>query len=522
MNFLNRAIKNVLRRPTKSILLAITFFVIGNLVIVGLGISSASENAKILTRKQMRAIVSYEVDYTKYYQDAEAIENEDERMEFYNNSPKLDTELIKTMMSDERVAAANSFSNWTTMYSLDINNVPNPYASSESFGGGTVTMSDGTSYEYMEPGFKIQANNYPTQIEIYEKTYEVIEGRYYTQEDIDNTNYVCLITDELAEANNLKVGDTISLTQMQPNQIEQYAQQLNAKVDDFKFNLEIIGIYHNAKELDPNDSNTQYKQAYEVPANTILMPASAYNDFSYYTGKLMFDYYKSMDTTGSYGEYPSIEEYSQVTSSVMLLKDPLDVDGFVKDYEGNMGEYTKLNANNAEFKKLSRPLDTMSFFANVVVSIVIFTAIVIITLVTALTLKTRSYEIGVLLSLGVSKVKVVLQLFSELLIVAVLGFTLSIASGYMIAGKVGDMVLEYQTATEDKYATDDTYQYVDPESYFTTISQDTLISQYHVTIDAILILEIYVVGLGVVFISILIPSGMIMRFNPKQILINTY
>ena len=522
MNFLNRAIKNVIRRPTKSILLAITFFVIGNLVIVGLGISSAAENAKTLTRKQMRAVISYEVDYQQFYEDADAIENEDERMEFYENSPRLDMELINKMMSDERVAAANSFSNWTTMYSTDMEGIKNPYADENMMGGGTITYGDGTTYEYINPEFKIQANNYPTQIEIYEKTYEVVEGRYYTQEDIDNFNYVCLITDELAEQNGLGVGDHITLSQSDPTHNETLAQQFNMDPEEFNFDLEIIGIYHTTKTLDPNDSNTQYMLTYEVPANTILMPASAYNEYTYNLGKKQFDYYASMDTTGTYGEYPSFEEVSAITSSVLLLKDPLDVEDFVKDYEGELKEYNILNANNEEFKKLSRPLDTMSFFANVVVGIVIFTAVVIITLVTALTLKTRSYEIGVLLSLGVSKVRVVMQLFSELLIVAILGFTLSIASGYMIAGKVGDMVLEYQTATEDKYATDDNYEYIDPNSYFTNITQEDMLSQYNVTIDALLIAEIYIVGIGVVFVSILVPSWMIMRFNPKQILLNTY
>ena len=35
-----------------------------------------------------------------------------------------------------------------------------------------------------------------------------------------------------------------------------------------------------------------------------------------------------------------------------------------------------------------------------------------------------------------------------------------------------------------------------------------------------IIAEIYILGIGVVFISILIPSFMIMRFNPKKILMN--
>ena len=68
MNALNRAWKYITRRPTKSVLLVITFFLIGNLVILGLGISQAAENAKVLTRQQMRAAVSYEVDYQAWWE----------------------------------------------------------------------------------------------------------------------------------------------------------------------------------------------------------------------------------------------------------------------------------------------------------------------------------------------------------------------------------------------------------------------------------------------------------------------
>ena len=67
MNAIQRAWRYITRKPTKSILLIITFFVIGNLVILGLGISQAADNAKVLTRKQMRAVVSYEADYNAYY-----------------------------------------------------------------------------------------------------------------------------------------------------------------------------------------------------------------------------------------------------------------------------------------------------------------------------------------------------------------------------------------------------------------------------------------------------------------------
>ena len=68
MNFINRAFKNVTRRMSKTVLLLLTFFLIGNLVIIGLGVSNASKSAKVLTRQKMRAVVTYALDYNKINQ----------------------------------------------------------------------------------------------------------------------------------------------------------------------------------------------------------------------------------------------------------------------------------------------------------------------------------------------------------------------------------------------------------------------------------------------------------------------
>ena len=56
--------------------------------------------------------------------------------------------------------------------------------------------------------------------------------------------------------------------------------------------------------------------------------------------------------------------------------------------------------------------------------------------------------------------------------------------------------------------------------YTTEVTLDDLISEYEVTISPLIIGEIYVMGLGIVLISVIIPSFMIMRYNPKQILMN--
>ena len=495
MNFLRRAIKNVIRVPSKSILLGITFFVIGNLVIVGLGLTSASQNAKTLTRKQMRAVVSYEIDYDQFYMDGDAIENEEERNEFYQQNPRIDLAQNDKMIADERVKAVDAF-NYRIVYAPDLQYVRNPYAAYDDSNSYTID-AEGNEVLYQNPTMKIEANIYPMQIALYEKTYEVVEGRYYTQEDIDSEN-------------NSATYD-----------IDNFA---NAGLDtsNMYLDLEIIGIYHNNNQLDPNDNNAQYLQSYDVPANTILMPAPAYNRYNYETNVVSNTYYQQM--YGSEYEMPSYEDYSQISSAVYLLDDPLHVEDFVNDYQDELGDYQILNANNDEFNRMARPLDSISMFANLILIIVGVASVIIITLIVALTLKTRTYEMGVLLSMGVSKMKVILQLFIELLIVAIIGFSLSVLSGSLIAGKVGEVVLDYQVATENEYASEDDNNIIyfgGVDSYFTQVSQEEILAQYEVTISPMIIAEIYILGLGVVFVSILIPSMMIMRFNPKQILLDT-
>ncbi len=521
MNFFTRAIKNVTRRMSKSILLAVTFFLIGNLVIIGLGINNAAEHAKVETRQKMRAVVSYEVDYDAFRKYVEDLD-EEAQQEAYKNYPSVTVDDIKSLMSDERVKAVNVI-NANMLYSNGFETVP-LNNDRENNGGGTMTYEDGTTVEYIEPDLKLQTNYFPNMIELEDKMYEIVEGRFYNQEEVDEGKMVCLITDKLANHNNLRVGDMITIDLVSKNEM-QYYEQSGITEDDIHMNLEIIGIYHNNDELDENSDEYQWMSRYDSPDNTILAPALAYGNAYYNMGIKQYEYSKAQNPEYYVdSEAPTPESYTYVNKAVFLLNDPLQVDQFVADHQSDLKEFMKIDANNDTFKKLARPLDTLSLFSNIIVWIVAINAVVIITLVTALTLKTREYEIGVLLSIGVSKMKIVAQFFVELIIVALIGFTLSVASGSLVAKQVGKMVMDYQVDTESQYGSLDDQNngtvYWGETNYFTEITQDDLLAEYDVQISPMIIAEIYILGIGVVFISILIPSFMIMRFNPKKILMN--
>lgn len=521
MNFFTRAIKNVTRRMSKSILLAVTFFLIGNLVIIGLGINNAAEQAKIETRQKMRAVVSYEVDYDAFRKYVEDLD-EEAQQEAYKNYPSVTMDDIKNLMSDERVKTVNVLST-NMLYSNGFETVP-LNNDRENNGGGTMTYEDGTTVEYIDPDLKLQTNYFPNMIELEDKMYEIVEGRFYNQEEVDEGKMVCLITDKLASHNNLRVGDVITIDLVSKNDMRYY-EQSGITEDDIHMNLEIIGIYHNNDELDENSDEYKWMSRYDSPDNTILAPALAYGNAYYNMGIKQYEYSKAQNPEYYVdSETPTPESYTYVNKAVFLLDDPLNVDQFVADHQSDLKDFMKIDANNETFKKLARPLDTLSLFSNIIVWIVAINAIVIITLVTALTLKTREYEIGVLLSMGLSKMKIVAQFFVELIIVALIGFTLSVASGSLVAKQVGKMVMDYQVDTESQYGSLDDQNngtiYWGETNYFTEISQDDLLAEYDVQISPMIIAEIYILGIGVVFISILIPSFMIMRFNPKKILMN--
>ncbi len=510
MNFIQRAFRYVIRKPTKSLLLVLTFFLIGNLVILGLGVSQAADNAKILTRKKMRAIVTYEVDSNAYWNYIESIDDEDQRREADRNRPHVSLDKALSLAADPQVVAFN-YMETNVLYADGVEGVP--------LGN---EKNDGTD-DYVRPNIMAYGFRFPNIIELKEGTYTIVEGNWMTKDQIDDSAAVAVITKDFADLNNLRVGDTLTVGMTSPSEFKHNAETYrNAgyTLQDTQTELEIIGIYTTKESLDPNADNFKYMSLYDSPKNRILMPLTTMADIltenNAMNMKIYPDYYTEADVE-------AVRTAALNPNKVIyLLDDPLHVDGFVSQHSGTLDEYQILNANNETFRKMARPLDTMSFFAGIVVWIVVINAIVIISLVTALTMKTREFEIGVLLSIGVSKLMVVMQLFLELIVVAFIGFACASVSGSIMAGNVGEMVLDFQTTADAQYeSADDTdsYYWNDTGNYFTNLSQSDMLAEYHVSVSPLLIAEIFLLGTGVVLIAIVIPSFMIMRLNPKQILL---
>lgn len=528
LNFIKRAYLNVIRSKVRSIILVITFFVIGNFVIIGLGVSNAAENAKTLTRKKMRAVISYDVDYDEVSEYTNTLSQEEIDQFWASNSTSVKYQEIKKYIDDDRVLTIQASSYSRNFYSPSEGGIKYVPIDNKAEADRKEAEANGEDMGYYPGDFFLKTNLFPNCIELVEGTFFMVDGDFYSQEDINNSNDVVVITKQLAEYNNLRIGDKIELILEGSGVIRDYVNMIpDLKEEDFHMFLTIKGIYDHTNVLTPDREDYDYMQPYESPDNLLLMPASTLQKYLANTEDKISAYFNEMNAAEFGYAVPEAKVADGSIDSIPLsnvkifLKDPLDVDDFILENEGSLPQFFTLNANNEEFKKLSKPLDTLNLYANLIIWLVVINAIVIITLVVALTLKTREYEIGVLLSIGASKVKIIGQFFFELALVAIVGFTLSTFSGALISKKVGNTVLDYQIQ-RDELDNNENYYYdsVWNDDYFTHITLDDLVEEYDSSISPIIIGEIYVMGLGIVFISTLIPAMMIMRFNPKRILMN--
>ncbi|MFV0379745.1 MAG: ABC transporter permease, partial [Anaerorhabdus sp.] len=202
MNFINRAWKYITRKLSKSILLGLTFFIVGNLILVCLGVMAAADNAKSITRNSMNPIIKYNVDFEKFFND-----HRDDGEIDYETYPSIKKDEVMTMLEDDRVVTANVLNvNLASSIGFDAIKIDNESDSMES--GGTFTIVDGVSFESRENNIGLKGNLVDSMIEFEDGTYKMVEneGRFYNQSEIDNGDMVAVITKELADLNGLIVG----------------------------------------------------------------------------------------------------------------------------------------------------------------------------------------------------------------------------------------------------------------------------------------------------------------------------
>lgn len=496
MSFLKRGFTSIIKRKSRNIILFVILFVITNLVLSGFSIKSASKESAKLARQKLGATVTYEYDMQKAMEASrsESDSSTDGGKRTMPTSEPVSIETAESIADSEYVQGYN-FVNSTVVNSDTITPVEETTTEETS----EASMPGGGEREQVNSKQMISADftlkgvlNSDSDEDFYNGTSEITDGRALSDDDVDS-NYI-LVEEELAYDNDLSVGSKVTLV---------------SSDETVSTEFEVIGIY---KTSDTSSSSQ--------PGRQMMNAMSPYNKI--YTS------YKAAETLK--GESSTSDD--SIDSAIYYLNDPENIDAFKAEAvkKGVDEDTYKLDANDDEYQQMIQPIENVASVSDKVVIIVAVAGIVVLTLVVVLFTKERTYEIGVLLSLGESKFKLLLQFFSELLIIGVVAFGISIFSGNVIAQKMADSLLANEAAVTE---TSKTVPSNGPGGQGgpgggqfggkggpggQSISKVETIDTIDVNVTANDLAKLAGLGVVIIFVSTALTSVSIMRYKPKDIL----
>lgn len=385
---IKNALLSLKKNIGKTILLFVIIVVITNLVIAGLSIQSATKKSMDQIRSSLGNDVTLSVDFRnmmKNRKPSEAVSNE--------------TSLTTTMADSLKDLKYVKNYNYQISTSANSNSISAVETASDNSNNqqDTNKPNDQPEQASNQVDFTISANTTMKYLDSFtNNNYKLTKGRLLTTKD-QNTNN-CVIETNLASDNDLSVGDAFTITTTVNDEI--ITQELT-----------IVGIY------EIQSTNEIGSAHFNNPVNTI------YTDLS--IGQTL---------TGS---------SENITSAIYYLDDPENAEAFVelakKKSDIDFDTFS-LDANNRLYQQNASSLESMKSFAKMFVWIVVIAGSAILCLILALTIRNRYYEIGVLLSLGQSKVKIIAQQLIEVGLIAVVAFVISLGTGQLTSHYMGNML----------------------------------------------------------------------------------
>ncbi|MHB9923009.1 ABC transporter permease [Clostridium botulinum] len=481
MNFLKRAMLSISKKKIKSLILFVVLLVIANMVLVGLSIQTATKKSTELAREKLGSDVTLKVNDQKFME-----QRRNNKEEGSSSRPSLTTDIADTLKDNEHVTQYNYISSSFGL-AKNFENVKNE------------DSSDDTNSEEKPKGmFKMGGSDVTTMPEISfsgtiainllsdfkDGDSKIAEGRGITKDDAGKN--VAVIEKNLAKENSLKVGSKIQVASVDENTT---------------LELEVVGIYEVNSDESTNDNRNM---DFLNPYNKIYMPYDVVSKIS--TG----------DSTNS------------ITSAVYFMDNADNIESF-KEYAKNkkidLETYT-LDANDQLYTQMVGPIENVGSFSKTLVATVSIAGAMILVLIIALSLKDRKYEIGVLLSLGESKFKVISQLVVEVLLVASIAFATSAFTGNLAANKIGDTLLANEIEVTESSSTQENSNFggrgtmvVGPgRMNSNTIKNADVVKEMDVSVTSKDLEKLAGIGLLIVIASAAIPTISVLRFSPKTIL----
>lgn len=504
MNFIKRGFLSLWAKKGRTLLLCAVFSAILIFVLAGLTIKSAAEKATENAQNSLGATVTLAASREAMFgggqndtstSDSSSTDSTSERREFTSTPVKV---------SDaEKIAALDNVKSYVLVTSgtatagdgiepITSSDTTSSSSTSDSSQQGPGGMGGGDMGGNRQTGdFTITGVSSSADYSSFsDGTATLEDGEALTADDAGTNNV--LIEETLAESNDLSVGDTFKLTDSD---------------GENEVTVTVKGIYSTTESA----SGIAAQVSMLNPVNTI---------YSYYTLANTLSGNTDEDT---------------VDSAIYTLSEPSKVTAFTKAAEKLIDTDTyDLTTDDQLYQSMITPLENVSSFAKNIVILVAVAGIIILTLIVMLMIRERRYEIGVLLSMGESRAKMIFQFFTEMFVTMLIALVIATFAGNIVGNVVGNQLLSQETTTSQ---TDTQTQQGGNNQqgnqnggpggggggqmggFNTAVQGSTEIDDLNITVQPKEVAILAGLGLVISFFSILLSSFGILRLNPKKILI---
>lgn len=206
-------------------------------------------------------------------------------------------------------------------------------------------------------------------------------------------------------------------------------------------------------------------------------------------------------------------------SATFYVNNPKKIESIISDVKNMDLDWVRYVVHKADqtFMGLTSSLDNMDGIINKLVTGSIIMSILMLSVVLWLWIGTRVHETGILLSMGMSKLNILSQFVLEVLIIAILSFSLSFMTTDKIARNIGSSIIKQaqtQTIRQQNQELNGMAFGSDANTSVTTKTVDSI----DVSITHSELIKVAIIGSVIIIISVLGASNYIIRLKPKEIL----
>lgn len=478
MNSFQLAVRSVIRKPVKSILLFLTVFMISLFLLSGM----AGKNASVATQDKTRQAVG--AGFLLAENEANRHTRIDEVLSRLgkNGEGILDGVLVEKLElaggTSWRISTDNSFE---TLRMEDIEKIASVSGISDYNITTAVTAVNPVNFSRIEDSDTDQSSDILGISLIGNKKMEmdanvlsgnvtIKEGRLINEDDSN----VCVISEELAEKNHLALGDKLKFNDYHDKESTVICEAV------------IAGIYEVKQKMTPYMSGDTYRSE-NVIFTDLNFPEKAEGN----AGNPLYE--------KAYFKVRNVNQYDSVKEAVKKA----DIDWERYDLIDNNGNFETMASNFNDLENISQML----------LIIVIGAGSAILSLIFVFWIKNRVQEIGILLALGTAKVKILGQILLEAFIIAAVAVMLSFTVAPGISKITAEYLADQQIRQEKEQALLDEGKIEKPFEESDQTVTDVIVSvSYQMKLsDAGCIAVMLIFSVGV--------SGiMVIRRNPKDIL----